>query len=508
MVNPEFSPPQGNAPETEKIGHECALVGIVLKESTMAIYGLASSGLSALQHRGQEAAGIAADTGTQIILETGLGLLTEALPSSSLLQLPPANRAIGHTRYSVTGRSNIVNTQPFTFKEFALAHNGNITTTLEVEISPNEPTSDSFMVGKAIAQAKGEIFVDRAIQVLERLEGSYVFLFLADNQLYVASDPWQMRPCLWGRLEDDSGFRGSVVASESVGLEKMRAGFVQELPRGSLVRIGQKQIETLWTDPRVDKVLPARCSFETAYFAHAASMAMPDIQGELRNHTIREKLGYCLAERVKPTGEIVVSVPRSGSSYSQGVAQAAGKPLKEAIHVNSYKGRTFIQPYPLDQRLQAAYEKYFFIPEQIRGSKIILVDDSVVRGNTMRSLILVLFALGAEEIELLVGIPPIKDNCYWGIDFQNPQELIYNQLQAQNPVDFEQKLASWLVNGDPGLGGRFRVHFQQAEDYVSIISRVEKGTALEQSGGCYFCISGTPPVGMVYDGTMRKNRFE
>jgi adenine/guanine phosphoribosyltransferase-like PRPP-binding protein len=242
------------------------------------------------------------------------------------------------------------------------------------------------------------------------------------------------------------------------------------------------------------------------------------------NPEIRELLGERLAAKYKPIGDYIIPIPFSGFSFAAGVARYyENNPapditknihhhrqiqLEYAIQANRYAGRTFITPETPQGRMLKASLKYNFIPKYIKDRNLILVDDSVVRGATMQGLILNLFRLGAKNITLLIGVPPIKNPCYWGIDFANPKELIFNQLNWTDDSSFEEQLALWLTGGDTELAKYLRVHFQTREDYVSIVQNVPYGTALTESGGCFHCIGGPTPEGALVDEEMQKNRFE
>lgn len=481
------------------IRHNCSLVGISLLRPSRTINLMVADATDAQQHRGEEAMGIAQTRKGVVRVVKGLGLRSQAVPNKKVLDFPSARVAIGHTRYSTAGkrddpREYIKNAQPFLFKQpnfsFAIEHNG--TVRWKEDFKEGEPNSDTYGVGKAIAAGKKDNFIENTIEVISKLNGAYIFLFVTnDDKLFVASDPWGFRPLKVGELKHN-GIVGTVVASESVGLNALRAKFIDSFPRGVLAEIKPDGLNIIWRDKRTKYLPEAACSFEKSYFADAASLARPGVT----NHTLREQLGQRLAERYKPQADFVTPVPSSGWSYAEGLSKVLKIPLLQVIHANRYKGRGFIKPHTPEERIQSAFLKYRFIPELIRGKKIIVVDDSIVRGFTTQGLILALFKLGAEKIELMVGIPPVVAPCFWGIDFPSRQELIYNKLmQRKDSRTYEEKLAEWLVWEDKSLVKKLRVSFQKLDDYVSIIGGVPAGSSVEKARGCFHCVSGIIPRG-------------
>lgn len=498
--------------EGSTVTHNCALIAVIssnrfagaqaLPDWRTSIY----RGLTAMQHRGQEAAGVAiiGDEGIQKIKRKGLvsGVFSDALAEESFQENPTI--VIGHTRYSTAGNKGegARDAQPFVFNdgEFVIAHNGTAYPDMSI-LSSDDPTSDTYAVGKHIALDKLDdegnplTFEQRVIRSIQNLEGAYTFIVAhKDGSLYVARDPAGFRPARLAHFGDD----GLVVASESVAFDKIGASPFQngqhELPRGTLMRIWPRATQLIWTDPRTKEQADARCSFESAYFADATSKTnIPSGSGESRhpneipNQIIRMALGRRLAERARPTGDIIVPVPESGRPYGDGASEALGIPTEQAIHVNRFVGRNFISPGNASERVQSANLKFNFVPELIQGKRLILTDDSLVRASTMQGIMLQLFDLGAKDIHLLVGIPPITNPCYWGIDFKNPNELIFNVLMNDPNLSgpFEDRLAAYLVDGRPDLTKRVQISFQQIEDYQEIVGN-----------GCYHCVTGEVPGGV------------
>lgn len=484
----------------------CALVGIVLEEPTNEIYPLLRNGLIALQHRGEQAAGISYNNGGVEVYKN-LGKVDSALPDNIINALPPSRVAFGHTRYSTVNDKNdhnseINNSQPFSFRipykngtffEFSMGHNGTVRTPPNGDDNGHGPNSDTYMIGKAIVNSEGS-FEERVIQTLSQLDGAYMLLFItSDDRLYVASDPLSFKPGVLGYI-DHGDLQGLLFASETIGIEKMGGKVIDKFERGVFAEIKPDAISPIWTDPRIDFIEPSRCSFELAYFGHHTSIMRQD---GVTNHTVRYELGMRHAELAQPKGEQVTPIPDSGNSYADGVAKQLDLPIAHAIYSNKYRGRNFIKPHNPEERKEDAFNKYSFIPEEIRGRKMILVDDSIVRGTTVQGLILALFDLGAENIELLSGIPPLTHPCYWGIDFPTPEELIFHKLVTDGDRHgYEAKLALWLVNGYSDLINRFRISFQTLDDYISIIQNVPPGIPPEKSGGCFHCVSGVVPLGV------------
>lgn len=508
MAHLENGHNSGAAFEEREAFHECGLFAVVLEKPSRDIHAIGWNGLTAQQNRGEEGAGWSCDVGYELYCTKALGKVAQALPWDMMTHLPASDKAVGQLRYSVTGLPTTKNSQPFLFdtpQQFTVSHNGNV----HWAHKPlrDEPTSDTYGIGKAIAERKG-YFLENVIDTLSQLNGAYTMFFLTGEGVYVAVDPWGFRLPEVGKLTRN-GITGMVAASETVGLLSAGAEYMQTIPRGALVRLHHDGVETIWTDSRV--TLPeASCTFDKpVYFADAASRTGNEAHGDITNHSLRVELGKKVAEGSLEGFDQVTPVPNSGWSYAEGVAIATGLPVRQAIHANRFRGRNFTQPHTPQQRMEAAFQKYRFIPELIVGKKMKIVDDSLVRGYTTQGLTLALFHLGAEEIEYLIGAPPIKAPCFWGIDFQDPNEIVYTRLMKESgDMPYEERLALWLVGGDRELAKRVHIKFQQLEDYVAITRGVPVGTPVEKSGGCYHCVSGIEPEGIVVDFSMQKKRFE
>jgi amidophosphoribosyltransferase len=498
---------RGTIPESKELlpRENCGLFGIIQEKPDRNIHGVAYSGLSALQHRGQEAWGFSwINKKGRIGKQKDLGLLV-GVPEQKIGRMlntrSEATAVMGHLRYSAVGKRELYdkdkdrqNVQPFFFNgefPFTIAHNG--TVQFEYPITQDEPSSDTYMVGKAIAEGEGD-FKNNVINVLSRLNGAYTFLFMSREGLYVARDPWRFRPAILGRIENES-HSGYVIASETTALRDIGAQIAGSVRRGAFAKIESNGLRELWRDPRAHKFPAAECSFEKAYFADDAS----EHEDGRTSHEIRVALGKKLAQRVKPKGDCVVTIPHSGISYAEGVAIETGIHSEELIQAYRFKGRKFIEPGTRDERKKSVFQKYRFIKRNIEGRRLIVVDDSIVRGHTTENIIRALFQLGAERVHLLSGIPPVEAPCHWGIDFPDPNELVYNQLEDGGAEIFEKRLALRLVGGDKKLAKKLQVSFQRLEDYISIIQNQETSeSTVEHSGACFHCVSGVAPAGTIF----------
>lgn len=492
----------------EKTRHACGVFAVVLNTPTDEIHRLLYDANTAQQHRGQEAAGSAYATDGTVKVYKGVGLVSQATPYDTLDGYPPAPLGMGHVRYSVTGKPSYPNAQPYLFQSpvpFAIGHNGNVL--WDVRPQPGEPTTDSFGIGRRISAGNGS-FEKSAITALSELNGAYTLTFLTPDAVYVAVDPWGFRRPHVGHIARN-GKRGNAVASESVGLYAVGADDEGMIPRGAFVKITPDEIVTIWEDPRVKLYKPASCSFEGVYFADAASQTNIPAHERLKNHTIRARLGREVAKQATPGADFVAPVPMSGWSYAEGASMELRLPLRQVIHVNRHVGRNFIKPQTPDERMEATFQKYHFIDEEIKGNKLIIVDDSTVRGNTLQGLVMSLLKLGAERVEVLIGIPPIRDVCHWGVDFQEYNDLIYHVLMSQSGnASYEDRLAVWLSGGREEWVEKIFVKFQKMENFVSLSQGVPLGTPEEDAGACFHCLTGKVPDGIIAGTIMYKGRFD
>ncbi len=380
---------------------------------------LAFFALYALQHRGQESAGIAAADGGTIRSHKEMGLLGAIFDEDILSELS-GHIAIGHTRYSTTGSSIVVNAQPLLERtelgDFAFAHNGNLTNTedLRAMLSPTtvlQASSDSEIMAKMIVEARGTM-VDRISSVITSARGAYSIVLCTQNELYAFRDPWGVRPLCLGQLSEG----GYVVASESCALGTVGAQYLREVGRGEIVRISADGLES--HQMPVEKAQPALCMFEYIYFAR------PDSRLNDRSvYMARYEMGRELAREHPVDADVVMAVPDSAVAGGIGYAAESGLPYIEGLIKNRYIGRTFISP---DQRMRArgVHLKFNPVVENLRGQRVIVVDDSIVRGTTTPRIVALLREAGAKEIHLRITSPPIKHPCYLGVDMATYDELI------------------------------------------------------------------------------------
>jgi amidophosphoribosyltransferase len=399
----------------------CGVVAVVSPSHEPAR--LAFFALYALQHRGQESAGICTADGESLHNLTGMGLVSHVFHERDLSKLG-GFLGIGHTRYSTTGSSRSENAQPIVVKSpvgsLALAHNGNLvnvdTLRGDVErlgIQPRTST-DSELVAHLIAHAPGHDWLSRMRGVLNTLSGAFCLVMLTRDRVYAARDPWGIRPLVLGRLSD-----GWAVASESCALDTIGAQLIREVQPGELLAIGRDGVysEQYSTAPPPKR---AGCSFEYIYFARPDSL----IDGQLVYAT-RERMGEELAREHPVEADFVMPVPDSATPAAIGFARAARLPYREGLVKNRYIGRTFIQPHQ-QQREFGVDLKFNPLPEVLRGQRIALVDDSIVRGTTTPRIVAMLRRAGAAEVHLRICAPPIRYACHLGVDTAPEDTLIAN----------------------------------------------------------------------------------
>jgi len=403
---------------------ECGVFGVWAPEEDVAQ--LTFYGLFALQHRGQESAGIAVSNEQRIMVYKDMGLVSQVFNEATLRSLP-GRLAIGHTRYSTTGASVWNNAQP-TFRAtqhggLALAHNGNLTNTDELEdwlaeLAPSEKvprkktmdsTNDTSLV-TALMSSFGDLpLEDVALRVLPRLVGAFCLTFMTETTLYAARDPQGIRPLVLGRLSN-----GWVVASETAALDIVGASFVREVEPGEFLAIDERGLRT----QRFAEPEPKGCIFEYVY------LARPDTTiGGQNVHSTRVRIGRKLAEEFPVDADLVIPVPESGTPSAIGYAQGSGIPYGQGLVKNAYVGRTFIQPSQTIRQLGIRL-KLNPLREVIEGKRLVVVDDSIVRGNTQRALVRMLREAGASQVHVRISSPPVQWPCFYGIDFATRAELI------------------------------------------------------------------------------------
>jgi len=401
---------------------ECGVFGIYAPGEDVAR--LTFFGLYALQHRGQESAGIAVSDGRTINAHKAMGLVSQVFDEQALEPLK-GHLAIGHTRYSTTGSSRMANAQPYSMESYlgplALAHNGNLTNAAELRMDVLRrgvglmSTSDSEVAAMVLLGGEGPHWADRIEHFMSCAEGAYCLTVLTKDALYAIRDPLGLRPLCLGKLGDT----GWIVASESCALSTIGAEFVREIRPGEALMIDEQGPRTIGMHPAPR---PALCLFEYIYFARPDSM----LQGQLI-HSVRMELGRELARETPVAADVVMGVPDSATPAAIGYAQEAELPFTEGLIKNRYIGRTFIQP---DERLrqQGVRLKYNPLMSTLEGQRVVLVDDSIVRGTTSGPIVKLLRDAGAKEVHVRVSSPPIRHPCFMGVDMATYPELIAHRM--------------------------------------------------------------------------------
>lgn len=406
----------------DKLHEECGVV---------AIYGhpeaanLAYLGLYALQHRGQESAGLAVSNGKEIQCYKDLGHVADIFKPEVLGRLP-GNMAIGHTRYSTAGDSAFRNAQPFAVTcnkgPLAVAHNGNLTNanelrrSLEADGAIFQASSDTEVILHMVAHSRERTLEDALRDALLQIEGAYSLVFLAGNRMIVARDPHGFRPLAMGQLELSGQKICYVFASETCAFDLIGATYMCEVEPGEMVSIGPDGMRREHFMPPRNR---AHCVFEHVYFSRPDSLVF----GRSVLHS-RERMGRLLAKaHPAPTAELVVPVPDSGVAAAIGFAEEAGVPFRQALIRNHYVGRTFIEP---SQAIRDFGVKLKLNPvrQLLKGKSVVLVDDSIVRGTTSRKIVRMVRSAGAREVHLRISCPPTLSPCFYGVDTPTKRELI------------------------------------------------------------------------------------
>lgn len=441
-------------------------------------------GLYALQHRGTESAGIATSDGSRILVYKDMGLVSQVFTESDLATLP-GDLAIGHCRYSTTGSSTWVNAQPTLrptkYGTLALAHNGNLTNTGDLAelVQKLEPgngrergaTTDTEIMTALISLQNEKNVEASAMSVLPQLEGAFSLVFMDEHTLYAARDRHGVRPLVLGKLEN-----GWVVASESAALDIVGAAFVREIEPGEFVAIDATGVRS----ERWAPAEPKGCLFEYVY------LARPDttIAGQ-GIHATRVRIGERLAKEAPVEADLVIPVPESGTPAAIGYAKGSGIPFGMGLVKNSYVGRTFIQPSQTIRQLGIRL-KLNPLREIIEGKRIVVVDDSIVRGNTQRAIVRMLREAGAREIHVRISSPPVKWPCFYGIDFATRAELVASGLEVE---EIRRSV------GADSLG------------YVSLEGLIES-TQVDENKLCGACFTGQYPIRIPADMSEGKMRLE
>jgi amidophosphoribosyltransferase len=400
----------------DKLHEECGVVGVYgHSEAANLVY----LGLYALQHRGQESAGIVASTHSEMHLELGMGLVADIFDPNRLLKLP-GPLAIGHNRYSTAGKSELVNAQPcminYAAGSLALAHNGNLVNAQAIrkELGKKgaifQSTNDSEVIVHLMAQAKSESFVDRAAEALRQVSGAYSLVLMTENELVAARDPHGFRPLCLGKLDG-----AYIVASETCVMDLIEAEFIREVEPGELILINEDGLQSFFPFKKVES---KHCVFEHIYFARPDSFLF----GE-HVYTARKEMGRAMARESPADVDLIVPVPDSGVVSAMGFAEESGIPFEMGLIRNHYVGRTFIEPQSQIRNFGVKL-KLNAVKNIIAGKRLAIIDDSIVRGTTSRKIVKMLLEAGATEVHLRISAPPILHSCFYGIDTPNKEELI------------------------------------------------------------------------------------
>lgn len=451
----------------DKPEEECGVFGIYgpgLEVSRLTYYGL-----YALQHRGQESAGIAITDGNGIKLHKNMGLVPEVFSDDDLQRLT-GHIAIGHVRYSTTGSSLVVNAQPlvcyYAKGMIGLAHNGNLTNVAEIRssLAANgslfQSTNDSEVIVNLIARYNQSKIEDAILKCMLDIRGSYSLVVMTEDKLIGVRDPFGNRPLCIGKLGD-----AYVIASESCALDTIGAEFIRDVEPGEIVTVDQNGLTSI---KKMAAKRQATCIFEYIYFARPDSV----IDGYQVNQ-VRREMGRQLAREYPVDVDIVISVPDSGNSAARGYAEESGIPFEDGLMKNRYIGRTFIQPTQ-EMRSLAVRLKLNPIRNVLKGKRVLMIDDSIVRGTTSGKIVKMLREAGAKEVHMCVSSPPIMHPCYYGIDTSVRKELIASYKTIDEIRDFI---------GADGL------HYLSQEGMLRVF-----GKEMDQCCFCTACFDGDYPI--------------
>ncbi|MEZ4681861.1 MAG: amidophosphoribosyltransferase [Caldilineaceae bacterium] len=412
----------------DELHEECGVFGIYARENEVARR--AFFALYALQHRGQEGAGIVTCDGRVAHIHKGMGLVAQVFNEENLSHLT-GNLAIGHTRYSTTGSSHLRNTQPYLVETLdgplAIGHNGNLINAPQLRRELLErgvglqTSTDSELLIHLLSGAGGHDWITRIRIMMAKAEGAYSLVMLTRDAVYGVRDPWGLRPLALGEIED-----GYAIASESCAFATIGGRMICEIEPGEVVRIDEAGYEILQGAPPQKR---AFCTFEQIYFARPDS-----ILNDKLVHQVRQKLGQRLAKEAPAKADIVVPVPDSGTPHAIGYAQRSKIPYSEGLIKSRYIGRTFIQPSNELRKIGVAM-KFNPLPDNLEGKRVVLVDDSIVRGNTSGPLVQMLRDAGAKEVHVRVACPAIKFPCFMGVDMATPAELIAANMTVDEICD-------------------------------------------------------------------------
>ncbi len=451
--------------EDDKMHDECGVFGIYSHEEN--VVQNTYWGLYALQHRGQESAGIAVTDGSWMDVSRGMGLVSEVF-RHQLPDLPGQYIAIGHVRYSTTGSSALMNTQPLKVKysggHISLAHNGNLTNAGQLRVEMEEQgsifqtTIDSEVIVNLIARSRKATLEEKVVESLSKIEGAYCLVIMTEEKLIGVRDSNGLRPLCIGKLND-----GYVISSESCALDTVGAEFIRDVEPGEMVIIDK---DGLHSQQFGQKDCEALCVFEYIYFARPDSI----IDGQSVYQT-RLEMGRVLARESGLTADIVISVPDSGTTAALGFSQESGIPFAEGLIKNRYIGRTFIQPDQKERDLSVKI-KLNAVRSIVKGKSVIIVDDSIVRGTTSGKIVRLIKEAGATAVHMCVSSPPIAYPCYYGIDTAVRKELIASTKNVEEIREY--------IGADS-------LH------YLSIEGLNKAATKTKDQNMCYACFNSQYP---------------
>lgn len=409
---------------TDRLKEFCGLFGIYGNPEASWITYL---GLYALQHRGEESCGIVSSDGQEVYMQKGMGQVCDNFNEDRLRYLK-GYLAIGHVRYSTTGSSLVKNAQPlfvdYSGSYFAIGHNGNLINSyslrkeLETKGSIFQTTCDSEIIIHLMARSKSTDVVEKLLHALKRIKGAYSLVIMTEDKLIGIRDPLGFRPLCLGKLKDNW-----CIASETCAFDLIEAKFVREIEPGEIVIIDKNGIQSIKFDTQKDR--HAYCIFEHVYFSRPDSIVFGETV-----HLVRRKLGEALAKEHPVDADIIVPIPDSGTSAALGYSYTSGIPLEWGVIRNHYVGRTFIQPHQYIRDLGVRV-KFNILKEVIKGKRVVIVDDSIVRGTTSRVRVNNFRLAGAKEVHLRISCPPHKFACFYGIDFPRQEELLAHKYSIE-----------------------------------------------------------------------------
>ena len=466
--------------QDRELHEECGVFGVVGHQDAAQI---CYYGLHSLQHRGQEAAGICCECNGKMNIYKGEGLVTEVFDQDKLKNLN-GNVAIGHVRYSTAGGGGLANVQPFVFRtmegSMSICHNGNLVNAnilkqeLEDQGSIFSSTSDTEVLGHLIKRQEGHM-IDRICASLDKLDGAFAFLVMLEGHIYAARDKYGLRPLSIGILSNGA----YVFASETCALDVIGAKFVRDVEPGEIVRVkdGKLLSKTYTKDSLQDKI----CAMEYIYFSRPDS----NLDG-INVHTTRKLAGKQLYYENPIEADVVIGVPDSSISAAIGYAEASGIPYEMGLVKNKYVGRTFIQPTQ-EMREQGVRMKLSAVSSIVSGKKVVMIDDSIVRGTTSKRIVRHLKDAGAKEVHVRIASPAIKFPCFYGVDTSTLEELISNKMSVDELREYIEADSLAFISEE---GLHKSIHFDH-----------------QKCGLCMSCFNGNY-VTNLYDSFDKANKFE